>query len=93
MAKKLIINPGLLAALDHFGNRLTIRDEPHLYLYEAKDGLKQYWSEEQACSMAYNILGQEELAYFELKMLKEGIKQFGMEGFYQRITGMPLEIT
>ena len=91
---KRTINPALIAALEHFASRQYDWNKPTVFRYTTPDGLRRTqedWPVERTCAIAHEVLESYELHFLELKQLKEGLKQLGLERAYERITGEKLE--
>ena len=95
MPEKLQINPGLLAALDHFSRpplSLAVASQATYFIHTTSKGRQVPWSAEQACGRAYEILADERLNMLKLELLKRGLKKHGMEQLYELIVGEKLEV-
>ena len=91
MSNKIRINPALVAALDHYAEGRFSFKEQTIFRYTDATGYQTDWALGRTCGVAVEILANEELAYLELKMLKEGMKKCGMDGLYKHIMGKELE--
>lgn len=91
MTDKIIINPQLIAALEHYAEGRYNPLQPSLYVHSDEKGRGHPWPLERTCGVAVEVLGNENLAYLKLKCLKEGLKKFGMEPMYERIMGEKLD--
>lgn len=90
MADKLRINPALVAVLEHYAEVRYNFAQPTLYVHTDDKGHQSAWPLERACGVAAEVLAGEDLAYLKLKVLKDGLKQYGMESLYERIMGEKL---
>jgi hypothetical protein len=90
MPEKIVINPALIAALDHYAGGLYDFKEPTLFQYRDEKGGISCWPLERACGVAAEVLNNEDLAFLKLKRLKQGMKEFGMQALYERIMGEDL---
>ncbi len=91
MADKVRINPALLAAIEHYAGVRYNFAEPTLYVHTDDKGHQSAWPLERACGVAAEVLANEDLAYLKLKVLKDGLRQYGMEALYERIMGAKLD--
>lgn len=91
MADKIRINPALLAAVEHYAEGRYNFAQPTLYVHTDEKGHQSAWPLERACGVAAEVLAAEDLAYLKLKVLKGGLKQYGMEALYERIMGEKLD--
>ena len=91
MADKIKINPQLIAAVHHYAEGRFDWNKPSLFAFTDSNGKSYPWPLERTCGVAAEILGNEELAYFELMQLKEGLKKYKGEFLYERITGRKLD--
>lgn len=91
MADKVRINPALLAAVEHYAEGRYNFAQPTLYVHTDDKGYQSAWPLERACGIAAGVLAAEDLACLKLKVLKDGLKQYGMEALYERIMGEKLD--
>ena len=91
--EKLQVNPGLLAALDHFSRPpQTVMQSATYFVHTTSRGRQVPWSVYDACQFAHKTLADERLNMLKLEVLKRGLKQHGMECLYERIVGEKLEV-
>lgn len=90
MTEKIKINPLLIKALDHYASGSFNFQTPSFLVQRTKSNAEQAWTLEKTCALAAEVLANEKLAYLKLKTLEAGIKQYGMEGMYERIMGEKL---
>ena len=85
------INPGLVAALEHYAGTPYSFKEPTVFVHnDSGGGWKHHWSLERTCGLAFEILSSEELNLLKLKALQNGLKKAGMERLYEHIMGEKL---
>lgn len=89
MSHKFHINPLLIQALEHYAQTKYDPARPTAVVLADSNGRQHLWSVERACAVAVEVLGNEELAYLKLKVLKEGMEKFGAAGLYEKILGEP----
>lgn len=96
MTTKFFINPGLLAALQHF-SRVPF-DVPHQQTYFVFDhprtdtelAHREHWTVERACGMAHELLSRNDLAELKLRVLVNALDRWGTGQFYERAMGEPI---
>lgn len=90
---KRVINPGLMAALLHFGEHRFPSEEPvqvTLFQHRRPNGESSAWTVEKTCLMAHELLALEPLAQLKLQHLQERMREMGMADLYQHLMGEPL---
>lgn len=95
MGQKVKVNPGLIAALNHFATRGYDVKQPSAYVHRKEDKstgniTAQLWTVEEACGTARRILEDEDLMALRFKCLQSGLKKYGLERLYEQIMGEPL---
>lgn len=86
---KVTINPGLVAALDHYAAGKYNPLQPTVYVHNY-DRHQQSWPLERACGVAAEVLADEELNLLKLIRLQNGMREHGFERLYEKIMGEPL---
>lgn len=86
---KMQINPGLLAALEHFSDWGSMPSDT-FFTYTDANGHQTAWSSFEACRVAAEFLADEELAGLKLRALIEGMRRFGGASLYRHIMGQEL---
>jgi hypothetical protein len=90
MSEKLVINPQLIEALDHYADGSYNPTQPSFCVLVDANGRQTRWPLEKTCNLAAKVLANEELAYLKLKALQEGMKRHGADRLYTAIMGEPL---
>lgn len=90
---KRVIDPGLMAALLHFGEYRFPSEAPisvTLFQHQSRSGETSAWTVEEACLRAHGLLAREPLAQLKLQHLQERMREMGMADLYQHLMGEPL---
>lgn len=87
---KIVINPKLLAALEHYAHHTYSVVEPTIYIHTDSKGHQTPWTVEQTCKLALKILEEENLNLLKLKTLQEGLKYYRFHDLYKKIMGETL---
>ena len=82
---RLRINPGLIAALEHYANGAFDPDAPSVFVYEDANHRKHHWSVERTCAIALEIVGNEEISYLKLKLITARITELRLDNFFQQL--------
>jgi len=87
-----VINPRLIAGLEHYARGTYDILNPSLYVYTEPSGKQVPVSVEWVCGLALKILQEEELHLLKFKTLQQGMKDYGLGDFYKKIMGETLSI-
>ena len=91
MTDRIVINPQLIAAIEHYSTGSYDPLRPSMFVFKDKNGHQTAWPLERACGVAYEVLSREDLCFLKLKVLKKGLKKYGMEKLYAAIMGEPID--
>lgn len=87
---KVVINPGLIAALGHYGRAIPMMSYPAqqtAYLHTDAGNVKSMWTVWTTCAAAREILEDEELMRMKFECLKAGVRRWCGDSLYERIMG------
>ena len=87
MAHKQRINPALIAALEHYAEGRYDPMRPSMYVHTDAKHHQSPWPIERACGIAAEVMATEELNFIRFKVLKDGMKTYGMQNLYEKIMG------
>lgn len=87
---KEVVNPRLIAALEHYASSRYNSLQPSVYVHTDGVGHQTAWCIERTCGLAHEILVREELNLLKLRTLQRGLKKYGLERAYEIIMGEKL---
>jgi hypothetical protein len=94
MSGTLKINPGLLAALEHYSAHRYDPNQPHYFRHTEVlpdgRGHQTDWSIERTAALAHRILDEEPLMLLKFEKLRRGLELYGMWSLYEKIMGEPM---